>query len=234
MSRLPFATCAVLCLATLTACNKNDRPPTLEEYTGSSYFTKSAVMSTLSSDASYRSAYILLSDGAHRDYDDKGGRFSGQFCPEPPPDVAQSVSSAISAALDANVEAPGALLGPQSITGTAKAGLGGQYGAAVASAVAPLIKRSQGLQFYRDQAFYTCVAFLNGVLGPDEYEQKLKDSADLAAAVLMLEIVKGGTAPDANDFQKIEADLAKAVATLKPLHELLGQMLPAASKNEGG
>lgn len=225
-------TCAsvVFCLSSLAACGGNDRPPTIEEYTGSSVFTKSAVMSTISSDAAYRSAYILLSGSAGREYEGKGQRFSGQFCPEPPPDVAQSVSSAIAAALDADVEAPGALLGPQSITGAAKAGLGAQYSKAVASAVAPLIKRTSGLQFYRDQAFYTCAAFLNGVLGPDEYEQMLTDSANLAATVLMLEIIKGGTAPEANDFQKVEADLQNAVATLKPLQELLAQMRPVTDK----
>lgn len=228
MSRLFVGACAVLCLSSVAACNRNDRPPTLEEYTGSSYLTKSAVMSTLSSDAAYRSAYILLSGSAGRGYEGKGLRFSGQFCPEPPPDVSQSVSSAITAALNANVEAPGALLGPQSITGAAKAGLGGDYGQAVASAVAPLIKRSQGLQFYRDQAFYTCVAFLNGVLGPDEYEQKLIDSANLAATILMLEIVKGGTAPDASDFQKVEADLKKAVEALQPIREILKELAPPA------
>lgn len=214
-----------LLTAGLSACSNNDRPAALEEYTGQSWKSKNSVMSTLSSDAAYRSAYILLNSGIERGDDaGSGARYAGQFCPEPPPDAAQSVSSAITAALDADVEVPGSLLGPANVAGNAKGGLGVNYGQALATAVAPLIQRSQGLQFYRDQAFYTCVAYLNGVIDADTYASKLLDNAQLAAQVMFVEIVKGDGPQQAGDLQQVEADLAKALEALKPLQSTLGEL----------
>jgi hypothetical protein len=219
----------------LASCGRNDRPATVEEYTGRSFWTKNAVMSTLSSDASYRSAYIILGGGADRgDNVTNGDRYPGQFCPEPPPDVSQSVSAAVTAAINANVSAPGALLGPASTTGTATAGVGANYGEALATAVAPLIQRTQGLQFYRDQAFYICAAYLNGVLDSATYLAELDQSAELAAQVIMLEIVKGGIGDEPTDLAKVEADLKKSVEALGPIREILKELTPPAASSSVG
>jgi len=190
----------------LAACATN-RPPVIEEYTGTTVLSSGAVLSTISSDAAYRTAYILLGKGTERGDGSAGAsaaRYSGQFCPEPPPDVAQSISAAFAAALEGKVTPPA---GATAVEGAA------EVQNAIATAVLPLLTRTQGLQFYRDLAFYNCVAYLNGALGQDEYRRRLTTNADLAADLIALQIVtdgKGGSA----EPKATEADLAKAVGLL--------------------
>jgi hypothetical protein len=159
----------VLTGVTLSACAGASSPQLHKEYTGTNVFTRGAVLSSISTDASYRSAYVLLSSGAARGASGHAEqRYPGQFCPEPPPDVAQAVSAALTAALEATVTPPAGGL----------AGKGGvDFANALATSVAPLVKRTQGLQFFRDKMFYTCVAYLNGAIVEDEYRQQLLSSA---------------------------------------------------------
>jgi hypothetical protein len=171
-------------------------------------------MSNISTDAAYRSAYILVGSGVER----RPGfeRHPGQFCPEPPPDVAQSVSAAISAALQAEITPP---------AGEAGGKLGVQGAKAVATAVEPLVRRSQGLQFHRDEAFYNCVAYLNGAIGEEEYARNLLANARLAAAIITLEVMRDPELAKAPEG-KVEADLTKILATLDAVEKKVNDLKP--------
>lgn len=208
MSNRRAATLAAALCGAVSGCS-NDRPPLIEEYTGTGWLTRSAVMSNISTDASYRSAYILLQNGVTRpESAEDRRRFPGQFCPEPPPDVAQAVSAAISAALKGEINVPAGQTG-----GSVEAG----FDKAVATAVSPLIQRSQGLQFFRDQAFYTCVAYLNGALDADQYRQKLIEGSHDAASIIAFEVLFGEKAE--LPTQPTVADIKKALELLKEVRE---------------
>ncbi len=201
----------------LSACAGASRPPLHEEYTGTNVFTRGAVLSSISTDASYRSAYILLNSGA-----DRGAglqRHPGQFCPEPPPDVAQAVSAAITAALK------GAITPPE---GATAADISAEFGNALATSVAPLVRRNQGLQFFRDKMFYTCVAYLNGALPEDEYRRQLSWSAELASSLIALELIS--SPPEKSDAKTVETDLKKSNDMLQSLRSEIAQINQRLSK----
>jgi hypothetical protein len=204
----------------LSACAGASRPPLHEEYTGTNVFTRGAVLSSISTDASYRSAYVLLNSGAARG---AGGqseqRYPGQFCPEPPPDAAQAVSAALTAALEATVTPPAGGL----------AGKGGvDFANALATSVAPLVKRTQGLQFFRDKMFYTCVAYLNGAIVEDEYRQQLLSSAELASALIALELTS--SPQEKTDLSTVDADLQKSIAALASLRDQIDKIKQSLPK----
>jgi hypothetical protein len=205
-------------LSLLCAGCSNDRPPLIEEYTGTGYFTRAGVMSSISTDSAYRSAYILLSNGVQRDGSE---RHAGQFCPEPPPDAAQAVSAALAGALRGKVDAP---------TGQTGGEVAAEASKAISTAVAPLVKRSQGLQFFRDQAFYYCVGFLNGVIQNDTYAAHLTDSAQLAAALIALEILNPGA--KAQDQETLSTpELVKAIQAFNQLRAELAKASEESVKN---
>jgi hypothetical protein len=193
---------------------RRHRPALIEEYTGTAFVSRNAVMSSISTDAAYRSAYILLGSGTERD--ELHARHSGQFCPEPPPDVAQSISAAFSAALEGKLTVPQGQTGGQASAQVARA---------LATAVEPLVKRSQGLQFFRDQTFYTCVAFLNGALDEAAYREQLVGTARLAAALIALEVSADPKLSQV-DTNKAEADLTKALAMLDTIEKKVATMRP--------
>lgn len=210
----PFTSYGLALCATLAVSGcANDRPPVIEEYTGTFGLSRNAVMSSLSSDAAYRSAYILLGSGAARDKP----RFSGQFCPEPPPDVAQSIAAAVSGSLAGKVTVPAGQTGGE---------LDASFSKSIATEVAALLKRSQGLQFYRDQAFYTCVAYLNGVIDDTSYAAKLGENSNLAAELIGLEILTNKDVSNANlEVTGAIDKLQKALEDLKKL-----QVAPAKAQ----
>jgi hypothetical protein len=190
----------VVVTAGMTACAGDSRPPIIEEYTGTTFFTQGATLSSLSSDAAYRSAYVLLDYGTIRGVEGQEvKRYAGQFCPEPPPDVAQSISAAISAALEGKVSPPAGQVGGE---------LAASYGEALATSVGTLLKRSQGLQFFRDRMFYTCVAYLTGALTEVEYKNELGIGSELAGTLIALELMSSPPAKD-EEMQVIEADTKK-------------------------
>lgn len=193
----------------LAAC-ANDRPPVIEEYTGTFGLSRNAVMSTLSSDAAYRSAYILLGSGATND------RHSGQFCPEPPPDVAQSIAAAVTGSLTGKIAAPAGQTGGE---------VGVDFGKSIATEISALLKRSQGLQFYRDQAFYTCVAFLNGAIDYDIYKAKLSENAAAATQLIALEIILSKDVSKV-DTDTLSVDVDRTVGRLKPILDKLRELQP--------
>lgn len=75
------------------------------------------------------------------------------ICAEPPPDIGEAFASALASELKAAVKEP-----KSGITGE----LSGQYGRAVSTQIAPLLYRTQGLQFLRDGLHSLCIDKMNG------------------------------------------------------------------------
>lgn len=84
--------------------------------------------------------------------DSKGG---GRFCSEPPPDAGQNVTSAITALLDVSAE---------KIDATMKA----ELAKSLATNFQSFIKRSQGLQLYRDAMYNLCQNYLNNSIKQED------------------------------------------------------------------
>jgi len=102
-------------------------------------------------------------------------------CAEPPPDVGEAVASSVASGLKAAAKEP-----KSGIT----AELSDQYARTIATQIAPLLYRTQGVQFYRDGLHSLCIDRMNGWLGKDPETsaaayQKLKDALRIEAAKLI-------------------------------------------------
>jgi hypothetical protein len=96
-----------------------------------------------------------------------------EFQPEPPPDVATAVADRLSAAVEYQ-------------------GLGAGYSSAFATSVAPLLRRSQGLQYHRGAAFYLCVANMNGLLTPAQFLVRWDSLQKGVVEVMKAEVQQAG------------------------------------------
>jgi hypothetical protein len=132
-------------------------------------------LTTVSTTAAHRTAYMRLGGGQPGAEGVPGASptqwvgKAGQICPEPPPDVAQAVAEQLSAAL--------------SVQGT-----GAALERSLATSVAPLIRRSQGLQYHRDQVFYLCVAYMNDLLDKDTFLQEWQAAQERSAKIIEAEV----------------------------------------------
>ncbi len=106
-----------------------------------------------------------------------GGKI-GEFCAEPSPDAVENVAAAFGAALEAaREEADGS-----------KASISGQFSRQLATAVAAMFRRTQGIQFYRDGAFFLCQAMMNGYMDAYEYRLALKFLRDKSYNLILAEV----------------------------------------------
>jgi hypothetical protein len=105
----------------------------------------------------------------------------GKFltCAEPPPDVGESFASAIAAGLQ------GAVTATQGSGPTVTGELATQYGRAVATQIAPLLYRTQGLQLYRDSIYKLCIDKMNNWISDAEYLAAIDDRCN--KAILLIE-----------------------------------------------
>lgn len=131
-----------------TTFSHRDANPVIEDHASTAY-GKTNVFATT---ASRRLAIISA--------DSKGNRL---ICSEPPPDVGEAFASAIAAGLSGAVTATNAT--GQKISGE----IATQYGRAVATQIAPLLYRTQGLQFYRDSVYKLCIDRMNEWITETEY-----------------------------------------------------------------
>jgi hypothetical protein len=161
--RLPLA-CSLL--AGLPACGLTqfaDRAtnPIIQEYSfGSGQDGTMKVASVIATSAGRR-VVIATSDG--------------KFCAEPPPDVAESYANAIALAAAAKVQ-------------NAPVEVSASFGRDFATRVAPLMYRTQGLQFYRDGNFRLCNDFANGTIDGAQYKELHSKLIDAAAEMIKQEI----------------------------------------------
>lgn len=127
--------------------------------------------SVLSTTASRRLALM-----SHRK--DEQGNTELVICAEPPPDVGETFAKALAAQLELSAPVTG---GP--------ARLAGGIDDRVATAIAPLMARTQGLQILRDSAFSLCVDYMNGWIKDRDTYVRMKDERfDKAMALIEKEL----------------------------------------------
>ena len=131
--------------------------------------------------------------------DDSGGG-AGRFCAEPPPDAGQNITNALAAMLDVSAE---------KIDATIKAELAKSF----ASNFQAFVKRSQGLQLFRDAMYNLCQNYLNrGVVQADV--QRISDEI-LKASVKLIEHELTLTNGNINEPRQQPAPVAPATPTLR-------------------
>tara|TARA_R110000796_G_scaffold156351_2_gene272998 strand:+ start:175465 stop:176046 length:582 start_codon:yes stop_codon:yes gene_type:complete len=144
-----------------------------DQVVGGSALLGEAKVGALSTTASYRTVVAKFDS-------------TSRVCPEPPPDVAVAVTSSLLAQLAA---------GKGDVTANAT------LARSVAEKIAPLLKRTTALQFYRDASSYNCFAHMNGAMDSEAY-QRANDAAMKSVTMLMaLEILKGADQTLPAEFQ---------------------------------
>lgn len=140
----------IMCTVSICGCGTSylasrDTNPVIQDYatTNLTSFDRAVVFATT---ASRRLAIVA---------EDRHALGKVITCAEPPPDVGEAFAAAIAAGLQAAGSATPA-------TGTKiSADVAAQYGRSVATQMAPLIYRTQGLQLYRDSIYKLCIDKMN-------------------------------------------------------------------------
>ena len=163
------------CAVSMIGCGfswvaSRDTNPVIQDYTTPS-LVKSTSVNIFATTASRRLAVV------------KESKDSFETCAEPSPDVAEVFADAIAAGLKAS-----ATVTPVS-GGSGTGELAAEFGRAVATQIAPLLYRTQGLQLYRDAIYKLCIDKMNGWVGNlGEYEkernEKFKQAVELIKAEL--------------------------------------------------
>jgi hypothetical protein len=151
-----------------TALSSRESNPVIQDY-AYRWLSKDSALSTT---ASRRLALMSYKKNA------VDGETTLVTCAEPPPDVGETFAKALAAQLE--VAAPKA-------AGEAK--VSGGFEERVATAIAPLLVRTQGLQILRDSAFTLCVDYMNGWIPDSETYMRIKaDRFDKAIALIEKEL----------------------------------------------
>ena len=145
--RLVYTLLALTLSASISGCGASiftepKANPVIEDRLGSP-FAKEEVLGTLATTAERRLVLTPLQ-----------GEHYGKFCAEPSPDAAEALVATFKAAVDGNVTTA------NSVQGALKA----ELARSLATSIAALTKRSQGLQFFRDGVFALCQSRMNGFI----------------------------------------------------------------------
>ena len=136
---------------------------------------------------------------------DEQGNVELLICAEPPPDVGETFAKALAAQLE--VKAP--------LT-AGEAALGVGINDRLATAIAPLMNRTQGLQILRDSAFTLCVDYMNGwIKDPAAYMRIKDDRFAKAVALIETELRLRAGRDDTSTFKGLNAPQLPE-ATLPP------------------
>jgi len=155
----------LLVLATLTGCglstfSTRQSNPVVPGFLG---WGLKPDIGTLAMDASRRLMVIRTENG---DPINDNKWQIGEYCSEPSPDAMVDTASLFSAALAAKLKVPG----PQGASSAMAEGEAQtQFIQQIASAMSPLLRRSQGLQWARDNLSFVCNAHLNRVISKEQY-----------------------------------------------------------------
>lgn len=213
-SKMSSVSLLITCAISISGCGSSwlssrDTNPIIQDYTVHIPFMKSST-NVFATKAERRLVIIAeRPDGL-------------KTCAEPPPDVSEAFASAVAAGLT------GAVTVTEGAGPKATGELAAQYGRGVATQVAPLLYRTQGLQIYRDSIYKLCVDKLNGWMeDPKEYVEESSSRFAAAIELIKLEItsmleaqksfyekVKAGDARvNVNDMVKIIEATKKDPAT---------------------
>jgi hypothetical protein len=169
---------AFICSASMYGCGTSylasrDTNPVIQDYatTNLTSFDRAVVFATT---ASRRLAIVA---------EDKHSPGKVITCAKPPPDVAEAFAAAIAAGLQAAGSATPA-------TGTKiSVDVAAQYGRSVATQIAPLIYRTQGLQLYRDSIYKLCIDKMNNwIEDGTSYNSESKYRFDEAIKLIVQEL----------------------------------------------
>lgn len=126
---------------------------------------------------------VISTGGAHRvvtfrvNPETTNRKPAGAFCAEPPPDAVEAVASRLAAEFAARVPVG---VGAQTVSNVEAQAA---YERAFTTAVLAMTRRSQGLQYARDQTTAACQDYLNARTGRDVYvrwrERVMRDSQRL-------------------------------------------------------
>ncbi len=101
------------------------------------------------------------------------------ICAEPSPDVSDNIASSLAAAITAKASASGNNSGQELSANISKELItNAQY----------LLKRSQGLQLYRDGMYNLCQARMNGIIDNNTYKKKASELLNIAIDLIKIEI----------------------------------------------
>jgi len=134
--------------------------PVLEDYVGT---WPNREVGTLATDAAHRVTVIRMAEGQENS-EQKWQR--GEFCAEPPPDAMVNLAGAFGKAIAAKIKIPDPTAGATAISeGSGQT----EFYRTIATIMSPLLRRSQGLQWNRDNLSFTCNAYLNRVITKAQY-----------------------------------------------------------------
>ncbi len=151
--------------------------PLLSDYQGIlTPWTQS--ISTMAPDASRRVTIMRLSNADNNYNSEKWS--AGEFCSEPPPDAMVNTASLFELITKIKGTDSGA-------TGATAEG-SGQINQQIASIMSPLLRRSQGLQWSRDNLSFVCNAHLNRTISKAEYIKLVEDIIKRSDGMIRAEI----------------------------------------------
>ena len=127
-------------------------------------------------------------------------RKGDQICAEPSPDIAESLVSSLKVIAEATAK-----------KGVADTNANLEINKTLATAIATLFTRSQGVQFFRDNIYALCQAHMNGSLDEKQFANEFTRISNLSATLIEQEI------PDAivrrTDAAATRAEQARDAAT---------------------
>mgnify|MGYP001565405327 CR=1 FL=1 len=197
-----FLLCLVILLG-LSACgtrffSSRIENPVLEDYIGTG---PTREIGTLATRAGHRVNITRMADGKEIS-ENKWQR--GEFCMEPLPDAMENFAEVLKLKLAGS----GEIAQPQS--GTSAKGSGElDFYRSIATVMAPLLRRSQGLQWNRDNMTFVCNSYINRRINKEQYHalitRILDDSKELITKEMqylpVLEFKYSGPPPGSSGSQ---------------------------------
>lgn len=182
-----------------------DTNPVLEDYLGT---WPSREIGTLATRAGHRVNMARMADGAPVE---KERWQRGEFCMEPPPDTMETVAAAFTAKI--LVEGKGT---DPKTSSTAEGKTEGELARNMATAMAPLLRRTQGLQWTRDNLSFVCASYINRRITSEQYEKLFERIITESVKLISAEIPYLPTLPTALNSPTLPALPAKAADPAKP------------------
>lgn len=198
---------------------KRDENPVIVDYVDENFLKPDPEYSVIGTVATHRTILIRMNmPDEILDEDDK--RKIGDFCAEPPPDVALSYSSQSATGLGGNV----GLTEPKSQI-SLDAAVQTALARSFSSAIAPLVNHSKGLSIYRSHAFVLCNSYMNGWMDKEAYSAKLDEALNKAVSLIEMEIANPPI-PELPDVVVTPPDEASAALALEELKKVLAALEP--------
>ena len=179
MQRSLFLAAPLMAVILLTGCGSlHSNEPIIEDYISAGWSVGwKREIGTMASDASRRLTVVRLKKSENAEWK------VGEFCSEPPPDAMVAIREQLTA------EIKKGLKNDNDSEKRAK------LASLIASSMGPLMHRSQGLQWHRDNMAYICMAYMNRIIENKAQYRKLMKKSMMFSRKLIEEEIKKGTPP---------------------------------------